>query len=43
MHPRYLSNAYVVAEEAGGTAVFVDCGAPLSTKTAVPPASSATT
>ena len=29
MHPRYLSNAYVVAEEAGGTAVFVDSGAPL--------------
>ena len=29
MHPQYLSNAYVVAEEAGGTAVFVDSGAPL--------------
>jgi glyoxylase-like metal-dependent hydrolase (beta-lactamase superfamily II) len=29
MHPRYLSNAYVVADQAGGTAVFVDSGAPL--------------
>ena len=29
MHPQYLSNAYVVAAEAGGTAVFVDSGAPL--------------
>ncbi len=29
MHPRYLSNAYVVAAEAGGTAMFVDSGAPL--------------
>ena len=29
MHPRYLSNAYLVADEAGGTAVFVDSGAPL--------------
>jgi hydroxyacylglutathione hydrolase len=30
MHPQYLSNAYVVAPEAGGTAVFVDSGAPLA-------------
>jgi hydroxyacylglutathione hydrolase len=29
MHPRFLSNAYVVADEEGGTAVFVDSGAPL--------------
>jgi hydroxyacylglutathione hydrolase len=29
MHPRYLSNAYLVADEEGGTAVFVDSGAPL--------------
>jgi glyoxylase-like metal-dependent hydrolase (beta-lactamase superfamily II) len=29
MHPDWLSNAYVVADEAGGTAVFVDSGAPL--------------
>ena len=29
MHPRYLSNAYVVADEEGGTALFVDSGAPL--------------
>jgi len=29
MHPQYLSNAYVVAEEPGGTALFVDSGAPL--------------
>ena len=29
MHPGYLSNAYVVADEEGGTAVFVDSGAPL--------------
>ncbi len=29
MHPNYLSNAYVVADEEGGTAVFVDSGAPL--------------
>ncbi|HUZ81321.1 MAG TPA: MBL fold metallo-hydrolase, partial [Gaiellaceae bacterium] len=26
---RWLSNAYLVADEAGGTAVFVDSGAPL--------------
>jgi hydroxyacylglutathione hydrolase len=30
MHPRYLSNAYVVADKRGGTAVFVDSGAPLT-------------
>jgi hydroxyacylglutathione hydrolase len=29
MDPRYLSNAYVIADEPGGTAVFVDSGAPL--------------
>jgi hydroxyacylglutathione hydrolase len=29
MHPEYLSNAYLVADEPGGTAVFVDSGAPL--------------
>ena len=29
MHPRWLSNAYVVADEPGGTAIFVDSGAPL--------------
>jgi hydroxyacylglutathione hydrolase len=29
MHPGYLSNAYVVADEEGGSAVFVDSGAPL--------------
>jgi hydroxyacylglutathione hydrolase len=29
MHPDWLSNAYVVADEEGGTAVFVDSGAPL--------------
>ena len=29
MHPRYLSNAYVVADDPGGTAVFVDSGSPL--------------
>src|SRR5919206_615874 len=30
MHPGWLSNAYVVADEEGGTAVFVDSGAPLA-------------
>jgi hydroxyacylglutathione hydrolase len=30
MHPKHLSNAYVVADEEGGTAVFVDSGAPLA-------------
>jgi hydroxyacylglutathione hydrolase len=29
MDPAWLSNAYVVADERGGTAVFVDSGAPL--------------
>jgi hydroxyacylglutathione hydrolase len=29
MHPGYLSNAYLVADEEDGTAVFVDSGAPL--------------
>jgi hydroxyacylglutathione hydrolase len=29
MHPVWLSNAYLVAEREGGTAVFVDSGAPL--------------
>jgi hydroxyacylglutathione hydrolase len=29
MDPRWLSNAYVVADEPDGTAVFVDSGAPL--------------
>jgi hydroxyacylglutathione hydrolase len=30
MHPVWLSNAYLVADEEGGTAVFVDSGAPLA-------------
>jgi glyoxylase-like metal-dependent hydrolase (beta-lactamase superfamily II) len=29
MHPSWLSNAYVVADRSGGTAIFVDSGAPL--------------
>ncbi|HWG57201.1 MAG TPA: MBL fold metallo-hydrolase, partial [Gaiellaceae bacterium] len=29
MHPEWLSNAYLVADGPGGTAVFVDSGAPL--------------
>jgi hydroxyacylglutathione hydrolase len=29
MHPGWLSNAYLVADGTGGTAVFVDSGAPL--------------
>jgi hydroxyacylglutathione hydrolase len=29
MHPSWLSNAYLVADEEGGTAVFVDSGAPM--------------
>jgi glyoxylase-like metal-dependent hydrolase (beta-lactamase superfamily II) len=29
MHPRWLSNAFMVAAERGGTAVFVDSGAPI--------------
>ena len=29
MHPSWLSNAYLLGDEPGGTAVFVDSGAPL--------------
>jgi glyoxylase-like metal-dependent hydrolase (beta-lactamase superfamily II) len=29
MHPSWLSNAYLLADASGGTAVFVDSGAPL--------------
>ena len=29
MHSSWLSNAYLVADQPGGTAVFVDSGAPL--------------
>lgn len=29
MHPSWLSNAYLIADASGGTAVFVDSGAPL--------------
>jgi hydroxyacylglutathione hydrolase len=29
LHPDYLSNAYLVADEEGGSAVYVDSGAPL--------------
>ena len=29
LHPSWLSNAYLVADEEGGAAVFVDTGAPL--------------
>jgi len=29
IHPGWLSNAYLIADEPGGTAVFVDSGAPL--------------
>jgi len=29
MHPSWLSNAFVLADESGGTAVFIDSGAPL--------------
>ena len=29
LHPDYLSNAYLLADEEGGRAVFVDSGAPL--------------
>jgi glyoxylase-like metal-dependent hydrolase (beta-lactamase superfamily II) len=29
MHPGWLSNAYLIADQPGGTAVFVDSGAPL--------------
>jgi hydroxyacylglutathione hydrolase len=30
MHPDWLSNTYLVADEPGGTAVFVDSGGPLA-------------
>src|SRR3954451_25234703 len=30
MHERWLSNAYVLGDAPGGTAVFVDSGAPLA-------------
>jgi len=29
LHPHYLSNAYLVADEEGGAALYVDSGAPL--------------
>jgi hydroxyacylglutathione hydrolase len=29
IHPDWLSNAYLIADEPGGTAVFIDSGAPL--------------
>ncbi len=29
MHPDFLSNAYLVADEAGGSALYVDSGAPI--------------
>jgi hydroxyacylglutathione hydrolase len=29
LHPRYLSNAYLVADEEGGVALYVDSGAPM--------------
>jgi glyoxylase-like metal-dependent hydrolase (beta-lactamase superfamily II) len=29
LHPRYLSNAYLVADEEGGSALYVDSGAPI--------------
>ena len=29
MHPSWLSNAFLLADEPGGTAVFIDSGAPL--------------
>ena len=29
MHPDYRSNAYLLADEVGGTAVFIDAGAPI--------------
>src|SRR5947207_1831160 len=29
MHAGYLSNAYLIADEAGGTGLFVDSGAPV--------------
>ena len=30
MHPGYLSNAYLLADEPGGAGVFIDSGAPLA-------------
>ena len=30
MDPRWLSNAYLVADRSSGTAVFIDSGAPVS-------------
>jgi hydroxyacylglutathione hydrolase len=30
MHPGYLSNAYLVADDEGGSALYVDSGAPLA-------------
>ena len=30
LHPRHLSNAYLVADEEGGAALYVDSGAPLA-------------
>jgi glyoxylase-like metal-dependent hydrolase (beta-lactamase superfamily II) len=30
MHPKWLSNAYIVGDKRGGTAVYVDSGAPLT-------------
>ena len=30
MHPRYLSNAFVVGEGRGGAAVIIDSGAPIT-------------
>ncbi|HXG75012.1 MAG TPA: MBL fold metallo-hydrolase [Gaiellaceae bacterium] len=30
LHPSWLSNAYLLADQPGGTAVFVDSGAPLA-------------
>jgi len=35
MHPSWLSNAYLLADEPGGSAVFVDSGAPLEPLLAV--------
>ena len=29
LHPSWLSNAYLIGDKPGGTAVFVDSGAPL--------------
>ena len=30
MHPEWLSNAYLIADDAGGNGLFVDSGAPLA-------------